>query len=128
MTFSLNCNSQTNNLIGKNLIGRVDSMCIEVTNGCAGESYFLELTVEEKNILIRQKTEEIITCEKVEISYQNLEHFLWKESNGKIVLQNKSTNSDYRLISLENKEDSIIGKVEIYGTIKEIVFNENRGK
>lgn len=124
--FSLNCNSQTTNFIGKTLIGRVDYMCMEVTNGCAGESYFLELTIEQKYIAIRQKTEETITCEKDKITYKNLEHCHWKEANGKIVLQNESTNSEYKFISLKNEENTFIGEVEIYGKLKEIVFTELR--
>ncbi|PHR71891.1 MAG: hypothetical protein COA67_05740 [Lutibacter sp.] len=49
LMITLNCNSQTNNLIGKTYVGEVGWMCIEMaTDDCAGETYFLELTINEK--------------------------------------------------------------------------------
>jgi hypothetical protein len=124
LVFGLNGYGQTNTFIGKSLVGEVGSMCIEVSNGCAGETYFLEVKLTENYIEIKQKTLEIITCNKNKITYKNQGQFKWKATKGKIHIINTSTKTDYKLISLKLIEHKIIGDVEIFGKLTEIEFKE----
>ncbi len=114
----------------KKLLGKVGSICMETPNPdtSMGAEIFLEMVITQTHISITEKTIETISNKDhttVERSYSKPQEFTYQMVNGKLMVDNtdkESNSDDYQLISLEFKNNKIIGEVESLGKRQTCIF------
>ncbi len=121
------------NLVGKKLLGKVGSICYETNSSdfSVGAEIFLKINIKQEYITITEKEVETTTDkgnDYIKNTYGNEQKFFYKIKDNKIIIDYKNNKSlyNYELVSLEFKNEKIIGQIKGHsGKDKEVVFWED---